>query len=348
MLAVKLYGKNDIRIVECDVPQIGADEILVKTSAAAICGSDLRMIENGYHGVDETHPIILGHEMCGVIAKTGKNITEYRTGDRVAIAPNMGCGHCKNCLEGDFHLCGTYQAMGINMDGGFAQYIRIPKKALQQGNVILLEDNVSAEEAAVFEPAACVLNGQEQIGIQEGEDVLIIGAGPIGILHGLLARLHGAGRIFLSDLSRARVKKCIELMPDIIPLNPENLAQDVMEKTEGKGMDVCITACAAKAVQETSFGLMNMKGRILFFGGLPNGKDLIQIHSNLLHYKELKVCGSTRCNAQQCRKIASLVREGKLDLKGLISKKFEIQDFKEAADYAASGQGLKTVILFED
>ena len=119
MLAVKLYGKNDIRIVECDVPQIGADEILVKTSAAAICGSDLRMIENGYHGVDETHPIILGHEMCGVIAKTGKNITEYRTGDRVAIAPNMGCGHCKNCLEGDFHLCGTYQAMGINMDGGF-------------------------------------------------------------------------------------------------------------------------------------------------------------------------------------------------------------------------------------
>ncbi len=91
MLAVKLYGKNDIRIVECDVPQIGADEILVKTSAAAICGSDLRMIENGYHGVDETHPIILGHEMCGVIAKTGKNVTEYRTGDRVAIAPNMGC-----------------------------------------------------------------------------------------------------------------------------------------------------------------------------------------------------------------------------------------------------------------
>ena len=295
MLAVKLYGKNDIRIVECDAPQIGADEILVKTSAAAICGSDLRMIENGYHGVDETHPIILGHEMCGVIAKTGKNVTEYRTGDRVAIAPNMGCGHCKNCLEGDFHLCGTYQAMGINMDGGFAQYIRIPKKALRQGNVILLEDNVSAEEAAVFEPAACVLNGQEQIGIQEGEDVLIIG-----------------------------------------------------EKTEGKGVDVCITACAAKAVQEASFGLMNMKGRILFFGGLPNGKDLIQIHSNLLHYKELKVCGSTRCNAQQCRKIASLVREGKLDLKGLISKKFEIRDFKEAADYAASGQGLKTVILFED
>lgn len=346
MLAVKIYGEKDVRIVECDVPRISPDEILVKTSAAAICGSDLRMMENGYRGIDQEHPITLGHEMCGVVARAGENVTGYKAGDRVAIAPNIGCGHCKNCLEGDYHLCGDYQAMGINMDGGFAQYIRVPGKALEQGNVILIDDNVSAEEAAIFEPAACVLNGQEQIGIHKGEDVLIIGAGPIGILHGLLARLQGAGRIFLSDLSQARVRKCLELMPDIIPLDAENLEQDVMKKTEGKGVDVCITACAAKAVQETSFALMSMKGRILFFGGLPNGKDLIQMHSNLLHYKELTVCGSTRCNAQQCRKIASLVREGKLDLKGLISQKFEIEDFKEAADYAASGQGLKTVLLF--
>ncbi|MBD5460556.1 MAG: alcohol dehydrogenase catalytic domain-containing protein [Lachnospiraceae bacterium] len=348
MLAAKLYGEKDVRIVECGVPQIGPDEILVRTSAAAICGSDLRMIENGYQGVDEAHPLILGHEMCGVIAETGKNVTEYSVGERVAVAPNIGCGHCRNCLEGDYHLCEEYQALGINMDGGFAQYIRIPQKALQQGNVIRIDENVSAQEAAVFEPAACVLNGQERIGIRPGEDVLIIGAGPIGVLHALLARLQGAGRIFLSDLAKERVKKCMELAPDIIPLDAENLEKAVMEKTKGAGVDVCITACAAKAVQETSFALMNMKGRILFFGGLPKGKDLIQMHSNLLHYKELKVCGSTRCNAQQCRKIASLVREGKLDLKGLISRKYELKDFEEAVRYAQSGQGLKTVILFEE
>lgn len=346
MLAAKLYGEKDVRIVECGIPQIGADEILVKTSAAAICGSDLRMIENGYQGVDQAHPLILGHEMCGVIQETGKNVTGYKAGDRVAIAPNIGCGHCKNCLEGDYHLCEAYQALGINMDGGFAQYIRVPGKALQQGNVILIDDSVSAQEAAIFEPAACVLNGQERIGIHAGEDVLIIGAGPIGILHALLARLQGAGRIFLSDLSGERIRKCTELAPDIIPLDAGNLEKDVMEKTGGRGVDVCITACAAKAVQETSFALMNMKGRILFFGGLPKGKDLIQMHSNLLHYKELKVCGSTRCNAQQCRKIASLVREGKLDLKGLISRTFALEDFEEAVRYAASGQGLKTIILF--
>lgn len=269
MLAAKLYGEKDIRIVECGVPQIRADEILVRTSAAAICGSDLRMIENGYQGVDEAHPLTLGHEMCGVIQETGKDVTEYKVGDRVAIAPNIGCGHCKNCLEGDYHLCQEYQALGINMDGGFAQYIRVPGKALQQGNVILIDGNVSAEEAAIFEPAACVLNGQERIGIHAGEDVLIIGAGPIGVLHALLARLQGAGRIFLSDLSEERVRKCMELAPDIIPLDAGNLENDVMEKTGGRGMDVCITACAAKVVQEASFALMNMKGRILFFGGLP-------------------------------------------------------------------------------
>lgn len=348
MLAAKLYGKKDIRIVECGVPQISADEILVKTSAAAVCGSDLRMIENGYRGIDETHPLILGHEICGVVAEIGKNVTGYQTGDRVVVAPNMGCGHCKNCQDGDYHLCQEYQALGINMDGGFSQYIRIPDKAIRQGNVIRIDDSVSSEEAAVFEPAACVLNGQEQIEIRQGEDVLIIGAGPIGVLHALLARLQGAGRIFLSDLSEDRVRKCMELVPNIVPLDAGNLEKEVMDQTGGKGVDICITACAVKGVQEASFGLMNMKGRILFFGGLPAGKDLIQMHSNLLHYKELKVCGSTRCNAQQCRKIASLVREGKLELKGLISRKFELRDFEEAVHYAAGGQGLKTVIVFED
>lgn len=347
MLAARLYGENDIRVTECDIPQISAEEILVRTSAAAICGSDLRMIENGYQGVDEEHPLTLGHEMCGIVVKTGENVTEYKEGDRVAIAPNIGCGECESCREGDYHLCENYQALGINMDGGFAQYIRVPGKALEQGNVIRIDENVSPEEAAIFEPAACVFNGQERIEIKDGDDVLIIGAGPIGVLHALLAKIQGAGRVFLSDLSGERLKKCREIAPFIIPLHAENIEEAVMEQTGRKGVDVCIVACAAKAVQEKSLAMMNMKGRILFFGGLPKGKDLIQLHSNQLHYKELKVCGSTRCNAEQCRKIASLVRERKLDLKGLISREFAMKDFEEALRYAKSGQGLKTVISFD-
>lgn len=346
MLSAKLFGENDIRMVECEVPRIGENEILVKTCAAAICGSDLRMIQNGYMGVDEDHPLTLGHEISGVIVGVGKAVRNYRPGMRVFIAPNFGCGECKSCREGDYHLCGEYEAFGINTDGGFAEYIRVPDKAVRQGCVIPLKDSISMEEAAVFEPAACVLNGQERAGIKKGDSILIFGAGPIGVLHALLAKAQGAGMVFLSDLSGERLEKGKAVAPFVITGGPEKIKDTVMSMTGGRGVDVCITACASKEVQENSFDFMDIKGRILFFGGLPQGKDCIQLHSNILHYRELKVCGSTRCNAGQCRKIAHMAEDGSLDLRGLITREFELGRFLEAVEYAESGQGLKTLIRF--
>lgn len=347
MLAAKLFGKDSIQLVECEIPQIEDGELLIKVSAAAICGSDLRMIKNGYPGVDETHPLTLGHEISGIIVKTGTGVKNYREGMRVIIAPNFGCGNCRWCSKGDYHLCSTYCAFGINVDGGFAEYIRIPRKAVEQENIICIDEQISDEEAAIFEPAACVLNGQEQVEIHSEDTVLIIGAGPIGVLHALLAKAQGAGKVLISDLSENRLKRSAEVAPFIIPIGTEKVKETVQRETGGAGVDVCITACAVKTVQEQAFELMNTKGRILFFGGLPQGRDLIQVHSNLLHYKELKVCGSTRCNVKQCRKIEELVSAGKLDLKGLISKTFPIPQFHEALEYAQSAAGLKTVITFE-
>lgn len=346
MLSAKLFGKNDIRIVECEIPRIGEKEILIKTCAAAICGSDLRMIRNGYAGVDCEHPLTLGHEISGVIAGTGEAVNDYKPGMRVFIAPNFGCGECRSCLEGDHHLCEDYEAFGINIDGGFAEYIRVPEKAVRQGSVILLKDSITMEEAAIFEPAACVLNGQERVGIKKGDNVLIIGAGPIGVLHALLAKAQGADLVFLSDLSGERLEKGKAVAPFAITGGTTEIRGIVMDMTNGRGVDVCITACASKEAQETSFELMDIKGRILFFGGLPQGKDLIQLHSNILHYRELKVCGSTRCNARQCRRIAQMTEEGSLDLKGLVTREYKLNSFLEAADYAGSGQGLKTLIRF--
>lgn len=346
MLSAKLFGENDIRMVKSEIPRIGEKEILIKTCAAAICGSDLRMIRNGYTGVDCEHPLTLGHEISGVIADTGEAIKDYKPDMRVFIAPNFGCGECRSCREGDFHLCEDYEAFGINIDGGFAEYIRVPEKAIRQGSVIVLADSISMEEAAIFEPAACVLNGQERVGIKEGDNVLIIGAGPIGVLHALLAKAQGAGLVFLSDLSGERLKKGKAVAQFAITGGTKEIKDIVMDMTGGRGVDVCITACASKEVQEASFDLMDVKGRILFFGGLPQGKDLIQLHSNILHYRELKVCGSTRCNVTQCRRIAQMTEEGSLDLKGLITREYDFNRFLEAVDYAGSGQGLKTLVRF--
>ena len=122
MLAARMYNKKDIRVEEAPIPAIEEDGILLKVKAAAICGTDVRMVNNGYKGISPETPRILGHELSGVIERVGSRVTAYRPGQRVAVAPNMGCGVCADCVAGNTHLCRTYEALGINLDGGFAEY----------------------------------------------------------------------------------------------------------------------------------------------------------------------------------------------------------------------------------
>lgn len=343
MLAAKLYGPGDVRLTECAVPEIGPGELLLKTAAAAICGSDLRMIANGYRGVDEAHPLTLGHELSGVIVES--RAQGYEPGTPVSVAPNLGCGICDMCVAGDTHLCGDYQALGINLDGGFAEYVRIPAAAVAQGNVLPLAE-AELETAALYEPMSCVFNGHERVGVHPGDTVLVIGAGPIGVMHGLLAAEEGASQILIRDLSQERVEQCVEAVPGATPLYREDLLAEVMNVTGQKGVDVCITACPSGAAQASSLELMATNGRVLFFGGLPAGKDAVTMATNLIHYRQLTICGSTRGNTAQYRAVARLAAAGRLRLDKLVTRRYGLPEFLEAVEYAKSAKGLKTVITF--
>jgi L-iditol 2-dehydrogenase len=344
MYAAKLYGVDDIRVGECPVPVIGDDEILLKTSAAAICGTDLRMIANGYRGVDHEHPLVLGHEISGIIERTGKNVKGYREGMRVALAPNIGCGVCDWCVAGDTHLCPDYRAFGINMDGGFAEYVRIPHSAVIQGNIMILDDQVSLDTAALFEPMSCVFNGLEQTRIRLNDKVLIIGAGPIGIMHALLARAKGAAEVYIRDISKERMEQCTRLVEGSVSIDADNLEEAVKELTSGRLMDVCITACPAPSAQVDALKVTGMNGRILFFGGLPAGREEVTINTNLIHYRQLSIHGSTRANVRHYRDVAKMVMAGNLELGRLVSKRFPLAEFADAAAYAKRAEGLKTLI----
>jgi L-iditol 2-dehydrogenase len=346
MKAAKLFGANDIRVVDCAVPDIGDEEILLKTTSAAICGSDLRMIGNGYKGVDEEHPLTLGHEFAGVIEQAGKNVKGYERGMRAALAPNIGCGICDRCTSGDTHLCPGYTAFGINMDGGFAEYVRIPGNAIRQGNIMILDDSIPIDVAALIEPASCVLNGQLRTGIRLNDKVLIIGAGPIGIIHGLLAKALGAAKIYIRDLSRERMKQSMELIPGAEMIEEDDLEEAAKRLTDGRGFDVTITACPAPSAQADALKITGMNGRILYFGGLPAGKDTVNLATNYIHYKQLSIHGSTRANVSQYRSVARMVAAGTLDLGQLISKRYPVDKFHEALAYAKKAEGLKTVITF--
>lgn len=346
MKAAALFGANDIRIIDCPVPEISDYEILLKTGAAAVCGSDLRMIGNGYKGVDENHPLVLGHEFAGTVVKVGSKVRGYSVGNRLSVAPNFGCGTCEHCSRGDTHLCSEYQAFGINMNGAFAQYVRIPREVIRQGNLIPISDEVSLDTAAIIEPLSCVLNGQSLTGIRLNDTVLLVGAGPIGVMHAMLARALGAAKVIVSDLSESRMDRCTELVSNCVKATGD-LKEFVYKETQGKGADVCIIACPSPDMQAKSLELMAMNGRILYFGGLPAGKDMVQIPTNLIHYRQLSIHGSTRGNVSQYRDSVRLLDSGTLPLEKLVSGRFALEDFMQAVAHSRSAEGMKSVITFE-
>jgi len=345
MLAAVYHGPEDVRLEEVAVPVIGADEVLLKVANAGICGTDLRI----WHGAHRKFPPgtvrIPGHELVGDIAELGANVKGLEPGERVFVAPNMGCGHCRQCVSGNNNRCARYEAIGVTMDGAFAEYVRIPAAAILQGNLIPLAAQADPAAAALIEPFACVLRGQDAVAVRPGEVVLVVGAGPIGVMHVMLARLRGAGRVIVSDLLPDRLRLAIRTGADrtVSPLQ-EDLAAVIAEESGGEGADVIIVAAPAAGAQEEALKLSAIGGRINLFGGLPREQSTIRFDSNLVHYKELVVTGTTACSTADCWRAAALVNSGRVDLSHLVSARFPLSEALQALAAAEDRKSLKVVI----
>ena len=346
MLAARMYGINDLRVEEVPKPKVGKNEILLKIKAAAICGTDVRMLTAGANGIDADHPLTLGHEFAGVIDEVGENVTAYQVGMRVVVAPNIGCGTCDMCVSGNGHLCPDYRALGVNTDGGFAEYMLIPENAVRSGNVTVLPDNVSFIAGALNEPFSCALNGSEHCHIQPGDFVLIVGAGVIGLMHAKLAKMAGAGNVVVSDLVEERLEQCKKIDPDFITVGLVDDAK-VKELTGKHGFDIIITACPSPAAQKAAFGQAAVNGRVCFFGGLPKGKEFVELNSNIIHYKQLVVTGTTRASITQYRKTLGFIANGTVKVDNLATKCAPITEIHELFELAKQAKGLKNVVLFD-
>lgn len=345
MLALRLFGPGDIRLAEVPIPEITDDEILLKTRAASVCGTDIRMWQNGYRNVDAEHPLTLGHEFAGVIAKVGANVPYYREGMPIAMQPNIGCGICDRCVSGNQHLCDEYKAFGINMDGAFAEYIRIPATAISHGNLMVIPDHVTFEEASIAEPLSCVYNGFSKCFVKPGEYALVVGAGPIGLMHAILLKMAGAS-VLINDLSEDRLAICRRILPGAVTYSGDDLPGFVLQQTHGQGLDVAITAAPVPQIQSAMLALMNYGGRINFFGGVPDSKQPVPINTNLIHYKELYLTGSTRSSIMQFRKALSFVGQKLIDLSGIVTDRYTIDKAPEAFENSKNARGLKHTIVF--
>lgn len=345
MKAAVFGGIGRIETREVETPRIGDGDILLRVGAATMCATDLKILRGGHFKIKEGEERILGHEFAGEIVEAGWKVTGYRRGQRVAVGPNVGCGTCRYCRMGNTHLCADYEAFGISRDGAFGEYVLIHDRAIQQSNLVPMAEEISFEEAALAEPLSCCYNAYHSVGTQAGDKVLIIGSGPMGLLHLKLQRLAGAGTVMMADISDTRLGMAEAHEPDVLINSArEDLEEAVMRHTGGIGADVIIAAVSARAIQQQSVRLAARLGRINLFGGMPAGKELVEIDTNLIHYNGLVLTGTTGASLEHYERSLRLIEQRKIEVRSLITKRFPVEEIQAAFEYAASGQGLKAVI----
>lgn len=346
MLAAVYHGPHDIRLEEVPVPQPGPGEAVMRVRAASICATDLRIFNHGHFKIPEGAIRILGHELAGEIVAVGAQVTYLKPGMRVAVAPNVGCGICWECVQGNNNLCPDYDAFGITLDGGFAEYMRITAPAVQQGNAVEIPDNLSFVEAALSEPLSCCYNAQQTCHLTPGETIVIMGAGPMGLMHLLLARYSGAGQVIVSEVQEARARQAVVFGADLV-VNPNerNLKEAILEATGGRGADVVIVAVGSAALQEQAVELAARRGRVNFFAGLAAGRDRACVNSNWIHYGQVTVTGTTGSNHRQYRQTLQMLASGRLSLQPLATAQRPLQEIEAALADAASGEHLKVLLI---
>jgi len=297
MQAAILFEPGRLAIEETAIPECPFGGVLVKLKACGICSSDVKMMAKGHRAL--VYPRILGHEMAGVVVES--RTREFKAGDRVQVAPGLRCGNCMQCRRGADNQCEKREIFGFTTDGGFAEYIPIPLKGPVVGSLSLLPEGVDYDVATLGEPLACCMNAQDKLGTKRGDTVLIIGAGPLGLLHSYVARVRGAENILFSEIQAARRKTAIPVWADqaIDPVNTD-LFQTVMDATNEKGVDIIIFACSQMGLNEKFIKLMAPGGGVSIFSGMPPPVAQIQLDLNAIHYNEIKISGTDRAD-QACR-----------------------------------------------
>ena len=344
MRVARFYAPGDIRLEDAPEPDAAPGELKIRVRNCSTCGTDVKISRFGHHHI--VPPRVMGHEVAGEVAQVGAGVDGWSVGDRVQVIAAIPCGRCGECRRGRMSVCPDQESIGYHYDGGFAEYMIIPAKVLAVNGVNRIPEGVSFAEASVTEPLACVLNGQELARVGPGDDVMVIGSGPIGCLHVRMARAHGAGRVFLADLNPARLEQAAALVkPDAAIRSADtDVVQAALELTDGRGPDVVITAAAAGAAQEQAIRMAARRGRISFFGGLPKDDPIIACDSNLVHYRELTIVGANGSTPEHNARALSLIASGQVPVDDLITHRLPLGSVLDAIDIVARGDAVKVTL----
>lgn len=345
MRAAVYKGIGQMDLLDVPVPKPGPGEALLRVGAVGICATDVRIFGKGHHRIPAGSLRVLGHELAGEVVQVGPGLDRLSPGMRVGVAPNVGCGECAECIAGWTNLCPDYQAFGISLDGAFAEYMLITSKAIEQGNVMPIPAQTSFAVAALAEPLSCCLNAQEAVDVCPDDLVLIIGAGPIGLMHLLLARLRGARLTVVSEISEARLAQARSYGPDLL-VDPtkQSLKPVLLDASEGRGADVIIVAVGSAGAQQEALSLAAPRGRVVFFGGLPQGQPNASLDTNLIHYRQLTVTGTTGATVRQYRAAMRTLVEGRIPSTGLVSAVLPLDHVVEGLERTKQGTEMRILL----
>jgi len=345
MTAAVLHGKQDLRLERVAVPRPADGELLVRVEAALTCGTDLKVYRRGYHAKMLKPPIQFGHELAGVVEEVGAGVTAFRKGDRVVALNSAPCDVCFFCTHGQQNLC---EDLLFN-NGAYAEFIRVPARIVEK-NTLLIPDDVPFEHAALTEPLACVVRGLEESGARAGDTMVVIGAGPIGLMFMHVAEIAGIHVIAVvkreDQIAAAKLFGAAEVVQvgtvdDVIAavraLTPEN-----------RGADVVIEAVATAATWEWGVDMVRKGGVVNFFGGPPSGTK-VQLDTNRLHYGDITLKASFHHTPATCRTAFELVTSRRFKCAEYITGRVGLDEvpavFERMLNRSGSSREIKTAVF---
>lgn len=336
------FVKDSSRVVVEDVekPILGTGDVLVKMRACGICGSDLEKVFGKYSQPSTR----LGHEPSGTIEKVGENVTDFKKGDRVFVHHHVPCYSCHFCLHGNETMCKKYSETNLSPCGLAEEFI-VPQWNVNHGGILKIPDSMSFEEAAMIEPLACCIRAWDKFSFQKGDSTAIFGVGATGMMHVMLSIVHEFDKIFCIDLNEFRLEFAKKFnITDAIKSSVPDVKQKILDQTDNRGVDVAIVATGSLQALSSAIDLVRKGGTVVMFG-VPSKDAMINLNMSVIYSKEITMISSYAASDSDTKAALELIESSKIDVKKLITHRYNIKDSPKAFEHAHHGVDSMKIII---
>lgn len=336
------FVKDSSRVVVEDVekPILGTGDVLVKMHACGICGSDLEKVFGKYSQPSTR----LGHEPSGTIEKVGENVTDFKKGDRVFVHHHVPCYSCHFCLHGNETMCKKYSETNLSPCGLAEEFI-VPQWNVNHGGILKIPDSMSFEEAAMIEPLACCIRAWDKFSFQKGDSTAIFGVGATGMMHVMLSIIHEFNKIFCIDINEFRLEFAKKFnITDAIKSSVPDIKQKILDQTDNRGVDVAIVATGSLQALSSAIDLVRKGGTVVMFG-VPSKDAMINLNMSIIYSKEITMISSYAASDSDTKAALELIQSSKIDVKKLITHRYNIKDSPKAFEHAHHGVDSMKIII---